>query len=146
MNDCKFCQLLASGALAAKLPNLIVETPHAVAALNRRPLAPSHVTVILKAHHDRTSQFADADLSGVGDLLGRLSAALEKIHSPARVALVGDGKTSAHVHLHLLPLMPGAPVDLGAAVGDLNQATRPNTLSDADVAAGVTALREALPS
>ena len=118
MNECKFCQLLATGA--ARLPNFLVETPTAVVALNRRPGAPGHVTVILKAHHPRTSDLVDAHLAGIGGLAGRISAALEKLHAPGRVVLLGDGKRSAHLHLHLIPEPAGQTLDLGAVTAALN--------------------------
>lgn len=144
MNDCKFCGLLAGGDLAAKLPNLVIETPTAVVAVNRRPHGPGHLTLMLKRHHTRTSEMQDANLAGVGDLLGRLAGALERLHSPGRVVLLGDGKRSAHVHLHLIPEPTAAPLDLGAVVTDLNLSVRPPTLSDAETAATVKAVRAAL--
>lgn len=143
MNDCKFCQLLA-GDLAAKLPNLVLETPTVVVAVNRRPQGPGHLTLILKQHHARTSELGDSHLAGVGDLLGRLSGILEIVYSPGRVVLLGDGKRSAHVHLHLIPEPAGTTLDLGAVTTDLNQATRTPTLSDGDTAVAVMAIREAL--
>lgn len=147
MTDCKFCQLLASGDLAARLPNLICETPAVVVALNRRPAAPGHITLILKAHHACTSELVDAHLAGLGDLAGQLSAALEKLHAPGRVVLLGDGKRSAHLHLHLIPEPAGQPLDLGAVTAALNQPPPlPPLLSDADTAAAVQTLKQLLHS
>lgn len=143
MPDCKFCSVLAAPDLQAALPNLILQTPTVVAVLNRRPVAPGHVTLILKAHRPQTGAFTDADLAGLGTLVGRLSAALEARFRPQRVILLGDGKPSAHLHLHLIPEPPGAPVSLPDAVADLNQASRPPTLSDADLADLVPLLRRA---
>ncbi len=146
MSDCKFCGLLASGDLATKLPNLVLETPVAVVAINRRPLGPGHLTLILKQHHARTSDFRDPQLAGIGDLIGRLAAVLERLHSPGRVAVIGDGKRSAHLHLHLIPELQDTPLDLGVVVADLNQGTRIPTLSEPDTAAAVRAIRGALHS
>lgn len=147
MIDCKFCQLLAGGDLAARLPNLICETPSAVVALNRRPAAPGHVTVILKAHHARTSELADAHLAGLGDLAGRVSAVLEKLHAPGRVVLLGDGKRSAHLHLHLIPEPAGQTLDLGAVTAALNQPPPlPPLLGDVDTAAAMQTLKQLLRS
>jgi diadenosine tetraphosphate (Ap4A) HIT family hydrolase len=42
--------VLAAPDLAVALPNLILQTDTVVAVLNRRPVAPGHVTLILKAH------------------------------------------------------------------------------------------------
>ena len=146
--SCKFCGLLAAGPLAAgplaaSLPNLAVETDHAAVVVNRRPVAPGHLTVILKRHHEQTSAMRDGDWSGVGSLLGKLSTALEAAYTPHRVVLLGDGKRSAHLHLHLIPEPKGITLALGEAVTDLNQSVRPPTLSEADTAALVQKLRTA---
>lgn len=144
MNACKFCSVLAAPNLGAALPNLLLATDTVVAALNRRPAAPGHVTLILKAHHASTSGFEDGHLAGLGDLIGRISAALEKIHAPERVVLLGDGKRSAHLHLHLIPEPAGSPLDLGAITAALNAPPGPVMLNDADTAAAVHALQEFL--
>ena len=144
MNDCKFCALVASGSLAASLSNLVVETDGAVVAVNRRPIAPGHLTVILKRHHANASDLRDHDLGGVGSLIGRLSALLEERFHPGRVVFLGDGKRSAHVHWHLIPEPAGVTLDLGTAVTDLNLASRPATLGEPEVQILAGALRQAL--
>ena len=144
MSDCKFCTLLSSGPLAASLSNLVVETDRAVVAVNRKPVAPGHLTIILKRHHTRTSALQDDDLGGVGRLLGQLSRLLEERFQPGRVVFLGDGKRSAHVHWHLIPEPAGVTLDLGAAVADLNLASRPATLTEPEVQQLVGALRQAM--
>jgi len=143
-NDCKFCALLSRGPLAAQLPHLLLETPHAVVAVNRRPAAPGHVTLIAKPHRARPSEFADDDFHGFGGLVGRVAAVLEAQYQPQRVIFLGDGKPSAHLHFHLIPQPAGAPLDLGAVIADLNLAARPNTLDDAATAEIVQTLRRKL--
>jgi diadenosine tetraphosphate (Ap4A) HIT family hydrolase len=143
MSDCKFCALLAAPDLGAQLPNLLIETPTVVAALNRRPAAPGHVTLILKRHHSATSDMRDADWTGVGGLVGRISATLEKRHQATRVVFLGDGKKSAHVHLHLIP-EPSTGLALPGIIADLNQAVRTPTLADAEMIAQVQELKRAL--
>jgi len=144
MSECKFCALLAGPGLETSLPNLVLHDANVVAVLNRRPAAPGHVTLILKAHHARTSNFANAQLSGLGDRVGQLAAALEAIHHPDRVVLLGDGKRTAHLHLHLVPEPAGSALDLGAIVTDLNLPTRAPTLTDHDMIAELSELRERL--
>jgi len=144
MSDCKFCSLLATPDLGTALPNLLLQTDHMVVALNRRPITPGHLTIILKAHYAHTSDCRDDHLTGLGGLLGRLSRALEKLHVPQRVVLLSDGKRSAHLHLHVIPEPFGSNLDLGAIVTDLNQPTRPATLTDAETAATLERLRAIL--
>jgi histidine triad (HIT) family protein len=144
MSTCKFCALLAEGGLAERLPNLVLETKHAVVAVNRRPLAPGHVTLIVKRHHEQTSELRDTDLTGVCDLVGHIAAALERHYQPHRVVFLGDGKPSAHLHFHLIPEPAGAPLDMGAVASDLNLTARPNTLPDAELSALVEKLRSSL--
>lgn len=143
MNDCKFCAMIAEGQLSRHLPNLVAETNRAVVALNRRPAAPGHLTLILKQHRMHTSELSDDDFIGFGSLIGNLSALLEIRYNPARIIFLGDGKRSAHLHFHLIPEPTGAVLDLGAVMTDLNLANRPATLSDADMTKAVHSLREA---
>ena len=144
MSDCKLCGLLALPDLSVPLPNLVLQTDTAVVVLNRKPAAPGHITIMLKAHHRQTSELIEAHLAGVGTLLGRVSRALEKIHQPQRVVLLGDGKRSAHLHLHLIPEPAGTTLDLGAIVADLSLATRAATIADEELARMAAALRNEL--
>ncbi len=146
MSTCKFCALVADGKLQESLPNLLVQTACAVVAVNRRPFSPGHLTVMLKCHRDRTSELCNNDLAGFGSLIGRLATLLEKRYRPGRVIFLGDGKRSAHLHLHLIPEPVGQTLDLGAAVTDLNLASRPPTVSEADIGVLVRELREAWDS
>jgi len=144
MNQCKFCGMLSKGPLAAQLPNLILETDRATVFVNRRPIAPGHVTVILKTHLAQTGAMTDATWLGVGSLVGRVASTLEQRFNATRVIFLGDGKPSAHVHLHLIPDPKNRSVAIGEAVADLNQADRPATLSPEEVSAMVNELRAAL--
>jgi diadenosine tetraphosphate (Ap4A) HIT family hydrolase len=142
--DCKFCQLLASGEVAARLPNLIADTPTAIAVVNRRPAAPGHVTVILKNHLADSHEFDDTAFAGIGSLLGKLSTALKSKYHPQRVIFLGDGKPTAHPHLHLIPESAGAKLDLGAIVADLNLAIRPDTITIEQLSAQAVELKTVL--
>lgn len=143
MSACKLCSLLASPDLGAQLPNLVIETETAVVVLNRRPVAPGHVTIMLKRHHEHTRDMQDGDWAGIGTLSGRIAACLEARYQPARVVFFGDGKKSAHLHLHLVP-EPGSGLSVGEAVTDLNLAVRPPTLPDSDLATLLPELQRAL--
>ncbi len=143
MIDCKFCSVLVAPDLAVALPNLILQTDTVVTVLNRRPVAPDHVTLIVKAHRPKTSGFVEADLAGLATLAGRLGVGLERRFRPTRVILLGDGKPGAHLNLHLIPEPAGTPVSLADAVADLNQAARPATLTGTDLASLLPELRGA---
>jgi diadenosine tetraphosphate (Ap4A) HIT family hydrolase len=143
VSTCKLCSLLALPDLGAELPNLVLETATAAVVLNRRPVAPGHVTIMLKRHHDHTSEMRDSDWAGIGTLSGRIASFLEQRYQPARVVFLGDGKKSAHLHLHLVP-EPAAGFSVGDAVADLNLAVRPATLPDDDLTTLLPALRLAL--
>lgn len=144
MTDCKFCKLLASGDVSDRLPNLILETAASIAALNRRPAAPGHVTVILKSHLGDSDEFTDDAFRGMGAALGKLATALKARYRPLRVVLLGDGKSTAHPHLHLIPEPEGIKLDLGAVVADLNQINRADTMSPEQVCSEAAELRAAL--
>jgi len=146
MNNCKMCQMLREGSLARNLPNLVLEHERAVVAVNRRPAAPGHITIILKSHLDRTGAMQDDVWHGVGSLLGQLASLLEKRFQPSRVILLCDGKRSAHVHLHLIPEPAGRELSLPDVIADLNAATRTATLSDSEIAALVGEVRSDLGS
>lgn len=144
MSTCKFCALVAEGKLPERLSNLVLETERAVVVVNRCPVAPGHITLILKAHHDRIGMLRDDDLCGFGTLAGRIAAVLEHDYQPRRVVFLGDGKPSAHLHFHLIPEVAESPLDLGAVVTDLNLAARINTLDDGETTALVARLRRAI--
>jgi diadenosine tetraphosphate (Ap4A) HIT family hydrolase len=144
VSTCKFCALIAESRLPERLPNLVLETERVVVVANRRPVAPGHVTLILKAHHGRIGTLRDDDLSGFGTLAGRIAAVLENEHQPRRVVFLGDGKPSAHLHFHLIPEVAESPLDLGAVVTDLNLTARANTLDDGETTALVARLRRAI--
>jgi diadenosine tetraphosphate (Ap4A) HIT family hydrolase len=144
VSNCKFCTLLAERRLAECLSNLILEMEQLVVVANRRPLAPGHVTLILKTHHDQLGRLRDDDLSGMGTVAGRIATVLENDYQPRRIIFLGDGKPSAHLHFHLIPESPENPLDLGAVVTDLNLAARPTTLDDSETSSLVGRLRRAI--
>ncbi len=144
MKECRLCALLAENRRAERLSNLVMETERAVVVANRRPVAPGHLTIMLKRHHGRTGEMTDADWEGVGRLCGRLSTGLERMYDPRRVVFLGDGKRSAHIHLHLIPESKDVELALPAAVADLIQLERPSTLEEAELARFVTRIKAAL--
>ena len=144
MSECRLCALIAEDRLPERLLNLVAETGGAVVVANRRPIAPGHLTIMLKRHHARTSEMSDGDWAGIGRLCGRLSAVLELRYRPRRVVFLSDGKRSAHIHLHLIPESEDAELGLPAAIADLNQSERPATLDEAQVADLVAGLKLAL--
>ncbi len=102
---CLFCEI-ASGKAGAKL---LYEDDAVVAFSDIRPMAPTHLLIVPKRHHDTLLVAVQA---GDEQLLGRLLSVAGKL---AREGLGGDagcrvvinsgataGQTVYHLHLHLL--------------------------------------------
>lgn len=108
MTDCIFCDIIAKKAPAAFLheDNLVVVIQ------NIRPLAPTHLLVIPRAHYDSLNEFTDADAALAGHLLLTAKAMAERLgvaQAGYRLALntgLQGGQTVFHIHLHLLAGKP----------------------------------------
>jgi histidine triad (HIT) family protein len=110
MSSCLFCNIVA-GAIPAQV---VLETEHAVAFRDIRPVAPVHALVIPKRHitgvHDVTAE--DVELMGQVVLTARDAA--EKLGLGAggyRLVInqgADAGQSVAHVHCHVLGGRPMA--------------------------------------
>ena len=103
--ECIFCDIASGKSKAA----LLYQDDAVVAFADLRPIAPTHILVVPRAHHPT---LLDAAASGDEALLGRLLAVAGKL---AQQGLGGDagcrivinngasaGQTVYHLHLHLL--------------------------------------------
>jgi histidine triad (HIT) family protein len=102
--DCIFCRI-AAGTLAAEI---VHETPHALAFLDRHPVARGHVLVVPRAHAATLLELEDA---AVGELFGEVKTVMRKVTAAlAPVAMnvgwnhgQGAGQHVLHLHVHVLP-------------------------------------------
>ncbi len=101
--DCIFCKI-AAGEIPAKL---VYEDDRAIAFLDLKPQAPSHLLIIPRQHIASLAHLTAADVS----LLGHLQWVASQVARHAglangfRVVInTGDdgGQTVAHLHLHVL--------------------------------------------
>ncbi|RRJ31033.1 HIT family protein [Halocatena pleomorpha] len=128
-DDCIFCSIVAG-----ELPShTVYETEDTLAFLDANPLAPGHVLVIPKAHHERLDDLPE-------ELAGTVLETLYQLVSPVETAVEADGTTVAfnngpaagqevpHVHGHIIPRFDdddGGPIH--AVAGS------PPELSDAEL-------------
>jgi len=95
---CVFCDIVA-GKFGTKF---LYEDDIVVAFADVKPMAPSHVLVVPRAHHAKLR-----DAAGEEALLGRLLAVAAKVEKDRDYRVVINngadaGQTVYHVHLHVL--------------------------------------------
>jgi histidine triad (HIT) family protein len=123
MGDCIFCQI-AAGTMKAEI---VLETPDAIAFLDKFPAAKGHVVVIPRAHAVTLPDLDDAAVAGmfraVKDVMRKVTAAL----APAGMNVGWNhGRTAGqvvdHLHVHVLPRWtPGRGVQvMGERPGDVS--------------------------
>ncbi len=107
-DDCIFCAIV-DGEIPSRT---VYEDEETLAFLDANPLAPGHVLVIPKTHHERLNDLPEA-------LSGAVLDALYQLVSPVETAIEADGTTVAfnngaaagqevpHVHGHIIPRFEG---------------------------------------
>jgi histidine triad (HIT) family protein len=104
MSDCIFCDI-AAGALKAET---VLETPDAIAFLDKYPAARGHVVVIPRAHAATLPELPDG---AVGPLFLAVKTVMRKVsdalHPVAMHVGWNHGKDAGqhvyHLHVHVLP-------------------------------------------
>lgn len=103
-NDCIFCAIV-DGEIPSRT---VYEDEETLAFLDANPLAPGHVLVIPKTHHERLDELPEELADAVLETLYRLV-------SPIETSIEADGTTVAfnngtaagqevpHVHGHIIP-------------------------------------------
>ncbi len=107
-DDCVFCKIVA-GALPC-CP--VYEDKDVIAFLDIAPIAPGHVLVMPKAHHDPITNTPD-------ELLARCIQTAKQIVKAQKIALRTDGanvtqangacagQAVSHLHIHVIPRFSG---------------------------------------
>ncbi len=107
MNDpsCLFCQIV----LGDRPAHVVLESPHAVAFLDVRPLFPGHCLLVPRDHH---VTFGDLPSELVGEFFAaaqRLAVGVEKAMDAAGTFVAMNNRVSqsvAHLHVHVVPRRP----------------------------------------
>lgn len=102
--DCIFCRI-AEGDVPARV---VHETESTLAFLDANPLAPGHVLVIPKAHHERLNDLPADTASALYETLHALVPAAEAVaDAPASTIGFNNGSEAGqevpHVHGHVIP-------------------------------------------
>lgn len=114
MSDCIFCDI-AAGALKAET---VLETPDAIAFLDKYPAARGHVVVVPRAHAATLAELPDG---AVGPLFLAVKTVMRKVsdalHPVAMHVGWNHGKDAGqhvfHLHVHVLPRFhPGRGVQM----------------------------------
>lgn len=107
-DDCIFCAIV-DGEIPSRT---VYEDEETLAFLDANPLAPGHVLVIPKTHHERLNDLPE-------ELAGAVLDALYRLVSPVETAIEAEGTTVAfnngaaagqevpHVHGHVIPRFEG---------------------------------------
>lgn len=104
MADCIFCRI-TSGELPA---DVVLETPAAVAFLDRTPAARGHVMVVPRTH---AANLLELDDAAVGDLFRTVKAVVRKVDAAFHPAGMNVGWNHGraagqhvfHLHVHVIP-------------------------------------------
>jgi histidine triad (HIT) family protein len=100
--DCVFCAIVAGTATA----NVVAETDHTVAFLDRRPLFPGHTLLVPRAHYVTLPDLPIALLEPLFAEAQRLAAAMPVAFDAAGSFVAMNNVVSqsvAHLHVHVVP-------------------------------------------
>ena len=107
-DDCIFCRIVA-GEIPSRT---VAETDEAIAFLDVNPLSPGHTLVVPKGHYHTFADTPDAALTGVFELLGSVTPAVETaVDADASNVGFNNGPASGqevpHLHGHIIPRFEG---------------------------------------
>ncbi|MGV7226048.1 MAG: HIT family protein [Nitrosopumilus sp.] len=100
--DCIFCKII-SGEIKSKFLN---ETEKSVAFLDAFPLAPGHVLVVPKNHHEKIQDMSSEENIDLFLLVREMTSKVDTVTGSTLVAIHNGkdaGQEIPHVHVHLVP-------------------------------------------
>jgi diadenosine tetraphosphate (Ap4A) HIT family hydrolase len=106
--SCVSCATLAG----ARHPpgGVLYDDTHWVVFLRARPLlAPGQGFIVLKRHCEHLSQLTPAELAALGGVMHHTQCAYDLALQPAKVHFGLYAESVRHLHLHIMPRMPGMP-------------------------------------
>lgn len=105
MNDdnCIFCRILR-GEITTKI---LMESPYAIVIDDQNPIAPNHVLVISKTHHDDLSMAYEKNTEAAihSMLLLAYRYTVKRLTNGYRIVInsgADAGQTVRHLHMHVL--------------------------------------------
>jgi len=103
MEECPFCDYDKSD----KSVKVITSNDHAFAVVSKVPFRKGHCTVITNRHIISVSELTTEEFHSIGDLICKMSRALEKYYKAEKTYLLSIGDKVNHFHIHLIPKFKG---------------------------------------
>jgi len=100
--DCIFCKIV-SGEIKSKF---LKETKYSLSFLDTFPLAPGHVLIIPKNHHQKIQDMSIEENTDLFSLVRQIISNVDEITGSTLVAIHNGkdaGQEIPHVHVHLVP-------------------------------------------
>jgi diadenosine tetraphosphate (Ap4A) HIT family hydrolase len=94
--------------------SVVLETPEAIAFLDRYPVVFAHVLVApLEHREDVIGDFTEAEYLALQRVVRRVGAAVQRVVPCERLYILslGSAAGNSHVHWHLVPCPPGLPFE-----------------------------------
>jgi diadenosine tetraphosphate (Ap4A) HIT family hydrolase len=103
-NHCPFCTLPASRVIDSNSMGVVIRDAY--------PVSPGHTLVISRRHVSSFFGIAEAERTGLMDLVVSAQALLQREYAPAGYNIgINDGasagQTVPHLHIHLIPRFAG---------------------------------------
>ncbi|TVY18819.1 Hit family protein 1 [Lachnellula arida] len=118
MSDCPFCNIAthyppssppsSNAELVSPSAFVVLSTPLCMAFLDIMPLAPGHLLVTTRKHHQKLSDVSEEEAAELGVWVRRISRVLMKITGVEDWNVVQNNGAAAaqvvpHVHFHIIP-------------------------------------------
>lgn len=104
--QCTFCRIVAGDAEA----DIVLDEPHVLAFLDRRPLFPGHVLVIPRDHHTTLLTLPESEVAPLFLAARRVARALVQVlgcEGTFVAANNGVSQSVPHLHVHVVPRRKG---------------------------------------
>ena len=103
MEECPFCDYDKPD----KSVRVITANEHAFSVVNKVPFRKGHCTVIIKRHIISVSELTTEEFHSIGDLISKMSRAMEKYYKAEKTYILSIGDKVNHFHIHLIPKFKG---------------------------------------
>ena len=100
MSICPFCRIATNQPGSST----VLQSTHAVAFLDIRPIRPGHALVVPRRHEPDFWSLSDDERHDIFALAKQLADAQRELFNPLKVGLLVAGFDVPHAHLHVVPL------------------------------------------